>query len=141
MQHIVVVELENEGHPVEEGIGPGFEKTQRSGIGVTAGVNGQLKMVVRVVAGGIRRKTAGRAVLKALVNRQDNQLAGAAETAMIEQAGDIRPRAGIVAIIPTQDFLYAFRHGPTSSGAFLRYIAVPFRHKKTLPFPHPRRCR
>ena len=124
MQHIVVVELENERHPVEEGIGSGFEKAQRRGIGVAAGVDGQLKMVVRVVAGGVWRKAAGRPVLKALVNRQDDQLAAAAEATVIEQAGDIRPRTGIVAIIPTQNFLDAFCHNFTSSCALLHIKAV-----------------
>ena len=84
MQHVVVVELENEGNPIEEGIGSRFEKAQRGSIGITAGVNGKLEVVVGVVTRRIRRKAPGRPVLKALVNRQDDQLAGAAEAAMIE---------------------------------------------------------
>ena len=54
---------------------------------------------MRVVGGGVGGEAARRAVLEALVDRQDHELAGAAEPALHQDAGEIRLGAGIVALV------------------------------------------
>jgi hypothetical protein len=46
-------------------------------------------MVVRIVGRLVDREAAGRTVLEALVDRQDDELAGAAEPALGQDPGEI----------------------------------------------------
>src|ERR1700704_3231868 len=62
-------------------------------------------MVMRVVGRRVRRKTAGRAVLNPLIDRQDQELAGAAQLAVHQDAGEVRLGAGVVALVMAEDFL------------------------------------
>src|SRR5690349_10928002 len=62
-------------------------------------------MIVRIIGGRVGRKAARRTVLESLIDRQDHQLAGAAEAALHQDAGEIRLGAGIVALIIGEDFL------------------------------------
>src|SRR5712692_8344515 len=110
IQHVVVVEFEDQRDFTKEVGGTGFDESQRRGIGVTAGLDGQLEVIIRVIAGRVRREAAGRAVLEALVHRQDHELAGATEAAVVEQTGKVHASAGIIALVPAQDLTYTFSH-------------------------------
>ncbi len=55
----------------------------------------ELVVVVRIVGVGVRREGAGRAMLEALVDRQDHHLARAAQAAVHQDAGQ-------VALVPGQ---------------------------------------
>ena len=61
--------------------GARLDETERRRVGVAASVDGELEVVARVVAGGVGREAACRPVLEALVDRQDDQLAGTAPDA------------------------------------------------------------
>ena len=63
----------------------------------------ELEVVARVVAGGVRRERARRAVLEALVDGEDHHLARAGERAVVEHAGQVGLRARVVAAVPGQD--------------------------------------
>src|SRR5216684_9352551 len=62
-------------------------------------------MVMRVVGRRVRRKAAGGAVLDPLIDRQDQELAGAAELAVHQDAGEVRLGPGIVALVMAEDLL------------------------------------
>ena len=110
MQHIVIVELQDQRNPAREVTGPGFEKAQRRGVGVTPGVHGQLEMIERIVAGRVGCKTSCRPMFESLINRQDHQFTGSCQFSMTEQAGQIGSRTCVVASVPAQDFSDAIVH-------------------------------
>ena len=101
LQHVVVVDLENQRNFAGKFARGGFDGAKRGGVGVAAGSDGQFHVITGIVAGRIDGEAAGRAVLKSLVHRQDDQLAGAAEGAVVQQAGQIRQRSGIIRAVPT----------------------------------------
>src|SRR5690606_10066206 len=86
-----------------EGVSSGFEKTQRRGKGVEAGVDGELVVVVGIIAIGIGGKAASRPVLETLIDREDDQLAGVAQTPMGQDAGEVGLGAGVITFIIAQD--------------------------------------
>src|SRR5437867_7362299 len=90
--------------------GPGFEKAQRRGVGVTPGIHGQLEMIERIVAGRVGRKTSRRSMLESLINRQDHQFTGPGQFSMTEQASQIGSCARVVASVPAQDLSDAIVH-------------------------------
>ena len=69
--------------------GAGFDRAERRGVGVQTGIDRHLVVVVRVIAGGIGREAARRAMLEALVHRKDDQLASTTETALHQDAGQL----------------------------------------------------
>ena len=110
VERVGVVELQDERDLAGELGGAGLEEAERRGVGVAARVDRELEVVARVVAGRVRREAARRAVLEALVDRQDHQLAGAAEAAVVQHAREVGERAGVVARVPGQDLLDALGH-------------------------------
>ena len=104
-QAVGVVELEDQRDLPGKGAGAGLDKAERRGIGDEPGLDRQLEVVMRVVGRRVRREAARRAVLEALVDRQDHQLAGAAELAVHQDAGEVRLGAGIVAFVIGEDLL------------------------------------
>ncbi len=114
-RHIVAVEFENQRNLAGELASTGFHESQGCGIGVATGVDRQPKMVPRIVSRRIHREAAGRTVFETLIDRQDDQLAGASQVAVVEHPGQIGQCARIVAAIPTQYLLYALTHRQTSS--------------------------
>ncbi len=62
-------------------------------------------MVVRIVGVGVGRERAGRAVLEALVDRQDHHLARAAQLAVHQDAGKVGLGAGAIALVVVEDLL------------------------------------
>src|SRR5438309_7110946 len=109
-QHVVVVGLENERHAARELTRAGLDEAERRRVGVAAGRDGQLEVVTRIVRVRVHGEAAGRAVLDALVHRQDHEPAGAGERARVQQARQVRQRAGIVAAVPGQDLSHSFAH-------------------------------
>ena len=69
MQHIMVVEFEDEGNLPRKLIDPSFQKPQWGSIGITSGINRELKVIVRILAGWVRRKTPRRPMLESLIHR------------------------------------------------------------------------
>src|SRR5512134_2194196 len=66
-------------------------------------------MVVRVITGGVGREAARRAMLEALVHRQNDHLAGTTETAFHQDAGQIALGPRIVALVVGEDLFDAAR--------------------------------
>src|SRR5690348_17988853 len=90
--------------------GGGFQKSQRRRIGVAAGLESQLKMIIWIVAGGVHSKTARRPVFKTLVYGQNHQFARSCQAAAVQQTRDIGFSSRGIAFIPAQDFPNALRH-------------------------------
>src|SRR5207245_882697 len=60
-------------------------------------------VVLGIVPRRVGRERSRRTVLEALVDRQDDQLAGAGEAAVHEQPVDVGERAGVVGGVPAED--------------------------------------
>ena len=89
---------------------PRFEEAQGRRVGVAARVDGQLIVVERVVAGRVLGKGAGRAVLEALVDRQDHQLARACERAGLEHPAQVLEYAGGLGSVPAENLFDTIGH-------------------------------
>src|SRR3954468_10594589 len=82
---------------------------ERGGVGVQTGVDRHLVMIMRVIAGGVGREAARRAMLEALVHREDDQLAGTTEAAFHQDAGQIALGTRGVALVVGEDLFDAAR--------------------------------
>ena len=63
-------------------------------------------MIVRVISRRVWRKTARRAVLDPLIDRQDQQPAGTAKLTLQEDAGEVRLGPRIIAFVIVEDPLH-----------------------------------
>ena len=61
-------------------------------------------MIMRIVPGGVGRKAARRAVFEALVDGEDQELAGAAQFSFHQYPRQISLCAGIVAFVTGKNF-------------------------------------
>ncbi len=68
-------------------------------------------MVMRVVGRRVRREAPRRAVLEALIDRQDDELAGAAEPTLQQYAREIGLGARAVAFVVVQDLIHGRAQG------------------------------
>ena len=89
-----------------ERVGAGGDHAERGGVGVQPGLDRELVVVVRIIGRRVGREAARGSVLEALIDRQDHDLAGAAELAGGQDAGEVRLHAGRVALVPVQDLLH-----------------------------------
>ena len=104
-------------------VGRRLEKAERRRVRVAPGVDGELKVVVRVVRRRVRREGARRTVLEPLVDRQNDELASARERPVIHQAREVRLHPDVLARVPGQDLLHAVgrsRHDGDVSVAICR---------------------
>ena len=113
VEHVVIVELQDERNFAGVFGGAGLEESQRRGVGVASGVDRQLKMIARIVRGRIDREAARRSVLETLVHGQNHELARPRELAVVEHAGEIAPHAGIFGIVVAENFSNSFGHIPS----------------------------
>src|SRR5712671_2770415 len=111
VQRIAVVELQDQRNAAGVLAGAGLEEAERRGVGVAAGLQRQLEMELRIVGRRVLGEAARRAVLEALVYRQDHELAGAGEIAAVHQRAQVAQHAGVVRLVPAQDLIDAFGHG------------------------------
>ena len=77
-----------------------LKQAERRGKRITARLDGEFEMVARIIGGGVRRKAAGRAMLKALVDGQNDHFSGAAQATMIKQTGQVGTDTRIFAGVP-----------------------------------------
>jgi hypothetical protein len=61
-------------------------------------------MVSGIVTGRIDGEAASRPVFKSLVHREDYEMARSTQFSVIQQAGEIGERSGIVSAVPAQNF-------------------------------------
>ena len=85
----MIIDFEDERNFAREIPRRGLDKSQRRGISVAARLNGQFEMVARIVARRVDGEAAGRAVFEALVHRQNDQSAGAAQFAVVQESGQV----------------------------------------------------
>ena len=63
----MIVQLQNQGYLSGIVAGTGLQKPQRRRISVAAGIDGQLEMIERIIAGRVGRKTPRRSMFESLV--------------------------------------------------------------------------
>ncbi len=102
-QAVGAVDFENGRHLAGEAVGALLEQAKRRGVAAEPGVDRQLIEIVRIVGRRVRGEAARRAMLVALVHRQDHHLAGAGEAAVRQQPDEIGLHAGRLALVPGQD--------------------------------------
>ena len=103
------IDLEDRWDGAGEAVGTGFQQPQGCGKGVQTGIDGELIVIVRIVGRRVGREGAVGPVLEALVDRQDDQPAAAAELAVHQDAGELCLGAGAVAFVVGEDALDALR--------------------------------
>ena len=79
-----MVQFDQKGNPVRVFARDGAEHAEGRGNGVAAALDGKFDDVFRVKVFRIRREARAGGVLDSLVHRQDGQIAGPGQTAMIE---------------------------------------------------------
>ena len=114
VEDVVIVGLQNQRNLAGVPGRPRLQETQGSGVCAASGLEGELKVIEGVVTRGIGGEAAGRSVLEPLIHRQDHQTPRSPQTAVAQDANQIRPGPGGVAFVPAQDLRDAFPH------AFLR---------------------
>src|SRR5437016_2576394 len=110
MEDIVVVQLQDQRNLARELRCTSFQEPERRGVGVAAGLDRQLEVVPGIVAWRIDREAPGRAMLEALVHRQNQTFAGPLQRTVVQNARQVRLHAGVIRAVPTQDFSDAVRH-------------------------------
>ena len=97
------VDLEDRRDLAGEGVGARLERSQGRGVGGQAGVDRDLIVIVRIVGGGIDRERARGSVFEALVDRQDDELAGAAQLALHQDARKVALHRGAGGFVFVED--------------------------------------
>ena len=107
-----------------KGIGARFDHAERCRIGRQAGIDGELIMIMRIIGRRVGRKAARRAMFETLVDRQDDQLAGAAQPTLHQDAGKIGLGPGIVRFIIGEDRFHGRSHGHPSDSVSVTWRSV-----------------
>jgi hypothetical protein len=126
LEHIVVVELENERDLAGVLGGDRLDEAKRRGIGIAAGFDRQLDVLAGIVTRRVGGERTARTVFKALVDREDNEFTGAAEATMGQQAGEVGQNARILALVIAQDLGDAGSETGTHGNSFQRATALIF---------------
>jgi hypothetical protein len=99
-ERVAVVDLEDHRQASGVLVRDAFDEAERRRVCVAAGLDRHARVVLGVVARGVRREAARGAVLEALVDRQDDELAGAGERARVQEAAQVRAHArGLVLVV------------------------------------------
>src|SRR5438876_562228 len=111
MEDIVVVQLQDQRNLARELRRTRLQEPERRSVGVAAGLDRQLEVVAGIVAPRIDREAPGRAVLEALVHRQNQAFAGPLQRPVVQDARQARLHAGVIRTVPAQDVAHTVRHG------------------------------
>ena len=114
VEHVVAVDFEDERNFAGVLGRARLEKSERRRVCVASGVDGELKVIARVVGGRIDGEAARRAMLEALVHGQDHEFAGARELAVVEHPRQVAAHAGVFGIVIAQNLSNSFGHMPLS---------------------------
>ena len=124
VQHVVIVQLEDERNRARKLSRGCLEESQRRRVGVASRVERELEVIGGVIRRRIDGEAARRAVLEALVNRQDDELAGAGEAPRHHHPREVGKHAGVLAGIVTENFFDSLGHhveaSPLRRGSFLQ---------------------
>src|SRR5712692_5742291 len=111
IEDIVAVQLQDQRNLPRELRCTRLQEPERRGVGITAGLDRQLEVVPGIVARRIDREAPGRAVLEALVDRQNQAFAGPLQRTVVQNARQVRLHAGVIRAVPTEDLAHTVRHG------------------------------
>src|SRR5438552_1836210 len=111
MEDIMVVQLQDQRNLPRELRRARLQEPERRSVGVAAGLDRQLEVVPGIVTRRVDREAPGRAVLEALVHRQNQTFSGPLERTVVQNARQVRLHAGVIRTVPTDDLAHAVRHG------------------------------
>src|SRR5437867_6888280 len=110
IEDIVVVQLQDQRDLSRELCRTRLQEPERRGVGVAASLDRQLEVVPGIVARRIDREAPSRAVLEALVHRQNQAFAGPLQRAVVQNARQARLHAGVIRTVPAQDVAHTVCH-------------------------------
>src|SRR5579862_9584810 len=110
MQHVMIVQLEDERDCAGVFRRGRLEESERRRIRIASGIERELEVISGIIRGWIDGEAAGRAMLKTLVNREDDELSRAAQPPRHQQTRQVGEYARAFARIVTENFLYPLRH-------------------------------
>src|SRR5438309_7151596 len=110
IEDIVVVQLQDQRNLARELRRTRLQEPEPRGRGGAAGLDRQLEVVPGIAAWRLDREAPGRAMLEALVHRQNQTFAGPLQRTVVQNARQVRLHAGVIRTVPTQDFSDAVRH-------------------------------
>src|SRR5690606_24773097 len=105
LEDVMVVQLQNERDLPGVLRRARLQKAERGGIRAAARLDREPEMVQRVVGVGVGCEAAGRAMLEALVNGQNDELTRAPEAAMVQQPVQVGQNTRVLALIPAHNLL------------------------------------
>ncbi len=88
-EQLIVVDLDDKGDPVGPLAGYRAQNAEGGGYGVAAALHGQLHDVLRIEVQGIRRERGTRRMFDTLIHRQDGQVSGSGQPAVVEHASHV----------------------------------------------------
>ena len=106
-ERIGVVKLQDGRDLADKLVGARFEGAEGGSVRIAPRVNRQLKVVVRIVGRRVRSEGSRRAVLEALIDGENDDLARAGEDARVQKAGEVGAYADVIGTVPREDLLYA----------------------------------
>ena len=109
VQHVVVVELQDERDLAGELGSARLQESERGGVRVAARLDRQVEVISGIVGRRVGSERPGRTVLEALVDRKDDHPAGSGEGPVIQHPGQVRLRTRIVRRVPPDDLADARR--------------------------------
>src|SRR5881397_3203390 len=110
IEDIVVVQLQDQRNLARELRRTRLQEPERRSVGIAAGLDRQLEVVPGIVTRRVDREAPGRAVLEALVHRQNQGFAGPLQRAVVQDARQIRLHAGVIRTVPAQDVAHTVCH-------------------------------
>ena len=91
-----------------------LEKSQRRGVCVASRIDGELKVIARVVGGRIDGEASRRAMLEALVHGQNYEFASTRQLAVVEHPRQVAAHAGVFGIVIAKNLSNSLSHFPLS---------------------------
>src|SRR5881296_4326033 len=111
IEDIVVVQLQDQWNLARELRRTRLQEPERRSVGVAAGFDRQLEVVPGIVTRRVDREAPGRAVLEALVHRQNQAFAGPLQRTVVQNARQVRLHAGVIRTVPTEYLAHADNAG------------------------------
>src|SRR5208282_6330823 len=113
-ENVVIVGLQDERNLAGVLGRARLEKTERRRVCVASGIDGELKVIARVIGGRIDREASRGAMLEALVHGQDYEFTCARELAMVEHPRQVAAHAGVFGIVIAKNLSNSLGHIPLS---------------------------
>ena len=112
VENVVVINFQDERNLASILGDSRFEESERRRERVASRVDGELKVIARVVRRWIDREASRGPMLEALVHGQNDEFAGAGEFAVVEHPRQVVAHAAVIGIVVAENLTNALGHMP-----------------------------